>query len=71
MFGLVLGHAYFIFKLVRIWQADSIYSKVAMSLTLFDVLSMLSLLACLVSGGIVWRNFGRGLKAAGQSSSKQ
>lgn len=68
MVGLVAGCAYFIFKLVRIWQQETTtYYRLTKSLTVFDALSLLSLGACFVYGIVVWRNFGKGLKDAGMS----
>ncbi|OCF56566.1 hypothetical protein L486_05416 [Kwoniella mangroviensis CBS 10435] len=65
MVGLVAGCAYFIFKLARIWQQDdTTYRTLAKSLTTFDALSIVSLLACAVWGVMVWLNFGKGLKQA-------
>lgn len=67
MVGLVVGCAYFIFKLVRIWQLeDTTYYRLTKSLTVFDVLSLASLASCFVLGVIVWRDFGKGLKEAGE-----
>lgn len=68
MVGLVVGCAYFIFKLVRIWQQEkTTYYRLSKSLTVFDVLSLASLMSCFVFGVIVWRDFGKGLKEAGES----
>ncbi|EIW72740.1 hypothetical protein TREMEDRAFT_16349, partial [Tremella mesenterica DSM 1558] len=64
MFGIILGLAYFIYKLIRVWQQTNIYSNVTRSLTLFDILSLLSLLLCMAFGITVWKNFGKGLKQA-------
>ncbi|WVQ85577.1 hypothetical protein IAT38_007743 [Cryptococcus sp. DSM 104549] len=65
MVGLCAGCAYFIFKLVRIWQqADTTYNHLEKSLTTFDVLSLVLLAACGVWGVMVWMNFGKGLKQA-------
>ncbi|CAD6585312.1 MAG: Polypeptide release factor (eRF1) in translation termination [Tremellales sp. Tagirdzhanova-0007] len=65
MIGLLGGCAYFIFKLIRIWQQRSTtYVALTKSLTTFDALSLVSLISCLVSGGIVWMDFGKGLKEA-------
>ena len=65
MFGLVCGSAYFTFKLVRIWQQNSTtYDNVALSLTVFNGLSILSLAVCFVSGAVVWSGFRKGLKEA-------
>ncbi|WVW80299.1 hypothetical protein I302_102277 [Kwoniella bestiolae CBS 10118] len=65
MVGLVAGCAYFIFKLARIWQqSDTTYRTLAKSLTTFDALSLVSLLACAIWGVMVWLNFGKGLKQA-------
>jgi hypothetical protein len=65
--SLVFGQAYFIFKLVRIWQQSStIYLNVSKSLTVFDALSILSLMACFVWSILVYRDFGKGLKGAGE-----
>jgi hypothetical protein len=65
--GLILGIAYFLYKLVRIWQqASSVYLNVSKSLTLFDILSILSLIGCIAWGALVWRDFGKGLKGAGE-----
>ena len=64
-FGLAAGCAYFIYKLIRIWQqSTTTYQNVTISLTTFDALSVLSLGACFVGGVIVWCNFGKGLKQA-------
>ena len=66
MVGLVAGCAYFIFKLIRIWQQETTtYYRLTKSLTVFDALSLLSLGACFVYGVVVWRNFGKGLKEVG------
>lgn len=68
MLGLVAGCAYFIFKLVRIWQQqDDTYYRLTKSLTVFDALSLASLGACFIYGIFVWRDFGKGLKEAGGS----
>ena len=68
MLGLLAGCAYFIFKLVRIWQRQyTTYAGLTKSLTTFDALSLVSLVACLVSGCVVWMDFGKGLKEAGES----
>ncbi|WVR05710.1 hypothetical protein IAU60_002734 [Kwoniella sp. DSM 27419] len=65
MLGLVIGCAYFIFKLARIWQQnDTTYQSTAKSLTVFDALSLVSLVACAVWGFLVWSNFHKGLKQA-------
>lgn len=64
-FGLVLAEAYFVFKLVRIWQASStVYANVSKSLTVFAVLSILALGSLVVGTVLVWRDFGKGLKGA-------
>ena len=69
MVGLVAGCAYFIFKLIRIWQqADTTYASITKSLTTFGALSLTSLIACFVCGAIAWADFGKGLKSAGESS---
>ena len=69
MVGLVVGCGYFIFKLVRIWQQQSTkYYRLTKSMTVFDVLSLVTLMTCSVFGAIVWRDFGKGLKEAGQWS---
>jgi len=66
MVGLVAGCAYFVFKLIRIWQQETTtYYRLTKSLTVFDALSLISLGACFVYGIVVWRNFGKGLKEAG------
>ncbi|ORX34201.1 hypothetical protein BD324DRAFT_583956 [Kockovaella imperatae] len=63
--GLFAGCAYFVFKLIRIWQqTDTVYDNVVASLTTFDALSLLSLMACFIGGAVVWSNFGKGLKEA-------
>ncbi|ODO07446.1 hypothetical protein L198_01025 [Cryptococcus wingfieldii CBS 7118] len=63
--GLLTGCAYFIFKLVRIWQQrTTTYNHLEKSLTVFDALSLASLISCAVWGGTVWWNFGKGLKQA-------
>ncbi|TYJ55874.1 hypothetical protein B9479_003397 [Cryptococcus floricola] len=63
--GLLTGCAYFIFKLVRIWQQrTTTYNHLEKSLTVFDALSLASLISCAVWGGMVWWNFGKGLKQA-------
>lgn len=68
MVGLVAGCAYFVFKLIRIWQQETTtYYRLTKSLTVFDALSLISLGACFVYGIVVWRNFGKGLKEAGES----
>ncbi|WRT65836.1 uncharacterized protein IL334_002787 [Kwoniella shivajii] len=65
MIGLIAGCAYFIYKLARIWQqADTTYRTLAKSLTTFDALSLVSLIACGIWGVSVWLNFGKGLKQA-------
>ena len=70
MFGLICGCAYFVFKLIRIWQQHSTtYVNVAASLTVFDGLSLLSLAACFVGGAVVWSGFRKGLKQARESVS--
>jgi hypothetical protein len=57
-----------VYKLVRIWQqASTVFSSVSKSLTLFDILSILSLIGCIAWGALVWRDFGKGLKGAGES----
>ncbi len=67
MTGLLVAEAYFIFKLVRIWQQETTtYKQLTKSLTVFDVLSLVSLMACFIYGVIVWRDFGKGLKEAGK-----
>jgi hypothetical protein len=72
MFGLVAGAAYFIFKLVRIWQEQyGTYLHLTKSLTVFNALSLASLGACLVFGIIVWLDFGKGLKEAGALPSRR
>ena len=71
MLGLLAGCAYFIFKLVRIWQqSTTTYVSLTKSLTVFDALSIVSLLACFILGGVVRGHFGRGLKEAMGSRSK-
>jgi Trk-type K+ transport system membrane component len=65
LFGILCGLAYFIFKLVRIWQQeDTVYSNLSLSLTVFDALSILSLAACGIWGIWVGSGFGQGLKQA-------
>lgn len=67
MIGLLAGCSYFIFKLVRIWQHQyTTYAGLTKSLTIFNALSLVSLLACLVSGTVVWADFGKGLEEAGR-----
>lgn len=67
MLGLVVGCAYFIFKLVRIWQQETTtYYTLTKSLTVFDALSIASLSSCFVYGVLVWKDFGKGLKEAGK-----
>ena len=67
MVGLVAGCAYFVFKLIRIWQQETTtYYRLTKSLTVFDALSLISLGACFVYGIVVWRNFRKGLKEAGE-----
>lgn len=67
MLGLVAGCAYFIFKLVRIWQQETTtYYTLTKSLTVFDALSIASLSSCFVYGVLVWKDFGKGLKEAGK-----
>lgn len=71
MVGLVAACAYFLFKLVRIWQQENTtYYMLTKSLTVFDVLSLISLASCFVYGIIVWRDFGKGLKEAGELISR-
>jgi hypothetical protein len=63
MLGLAAGAAYFIFKLLRIWQQqNTVYSEVAKSLTVFSGLSLVCLVLCAIMGIVVWSNFGKGLK---------
>ncbi|WVN85596.1 uncharacterized protein L203_100745 [Cryptococcus depauperatus CBS 7841] len=65
MVGLCAGIAYFVFKLVRIWQQSATtYVHLEKSLTTFAALSIASLLACELWGLMVWINFGKGLKHA-------
>ncbi|WVO19665.1 uncharacterized protein IAS62_000955 [Cryptococcus decagattii] len=65
MVGLWGGCAYFIFKLVRIWQrVSTTYANLEKSLTIFDIFSLVLLAACGVWGVMVWINFGKGLKQA-------
>jgi hypothetical protein len=65
LFGILCGLAYFIFKLVRIWQQeDTVYSNLSLSLTVFDALSIISLAACGIWGIWVGSGFGQGLKQA-------
>lgn len=65
MVGLWGGCAYFIFKLVRIWQqVSTTYVNLEKSLTIFDMFSLVLLAACGVWGVMVWINFGKGLKQA-------
>jgi hypothetical protein len=72
LFGILCGLAYFIFKLVRIWQQeDTVYSNLSLSLTVFDALSIASLAACGAWGIWVGSGFGQGLKQASTSSSTQ
>lgn len=67
MLGLIVGCAYFIFKLVRIWQQeDTTYYRLTKSLTVFNALSLVSLMACFGWGIRVWLDFGKGLKEAGK-----
>jgi len=65
VFGCFAGAAYFSFKLFRIYLHNSTsedYETAKNSLTVFSVLSLLLLLSTIIQSGIVWRNFGRGLK---------
>ncbi|WWC68483.1 uncharacterized protein I206_102412 [Kwoniella pini CBS 10737] len=65
MVGILAGMAYFIYKLIRIWQQSSTtYRTLSKSLTTFDALSLISLLACIIWGIMVWLNFNKGLKQA-------
>ncbi|WOO83689.1 UPF0658 Golgi apparatus membrane protein [Vanrija pseudolonga] len=76
--GLVGGLAYFIFKLVRVFtdkaqvtdsetgKPVSKYYRLTWSLSVFTALSIVMIILCLVFGIIVWRNFGKGLKQAGE-----
>lgn len=76
--GLVGGLAYFIFKLVRVFTDKaqvtdsetgtkvSKYYRLTWSLSVFTALSIVMIILCLVFGIIVWRNFGKGLKQAGE-----
>ena len=65
LFGILCGLAYFIFKLVRIWQQEeTVYSHLSLSLTVFDALSIVSLAACGAWGTWVGSGFGQGLKQA-------
>jgi hypothetical protein len=65
LFGILCGLAYFIFKLIRIWQQeDTVYSNLSLSLTVFDALSIISLAACGIWGIWVGSGFGQGLKQA-------
>jgi len=65
LFGILCGLAYFIFKLVRIWQQEeTVYSHLSLSLTVFDALSIVSLAACGAWGIWVGSAFGQGLKQA-------
>nr|ODN93263.1 hypothetical protein L203_00534 [Cryptococcus depauperatus CBS 7841] len=67
MVGLCAGIAYFVFKLVRIWQQSATtYVHLEKSLTTFAALSIASLLACELWGLMVWINFGKGLKHASE-----
>ncbi|KAK4053803.1 hypothetical protein OIV83_001459 [Microbotryomycetes sp. JL201] len=58
------GMAYFLYKLVRIWDADSSYRYLAArkTLTLFSVVSLVFLVATFIMTGLCMSNFGRGLK---------
>ncbi|EGG03120.1 uncharacterized protein MELLADRAFT_90467 [Melampsora larici-populina 98AG31] len=51
----------FVFKLVRIFQ-EPVYASAVRSLTLFSVLSILSLFATGIMVGLCYQNFGRGIK---------
>ncbi|KAM0792302.1 hypothetical protein ACM66B_004990 [Microbotryomycetes sp. NB124-2] len=58
------GMAYFLYKLVRIWDADSRdrYFAARKTLTLFSVLSLVFLVATFIMTGLCLSNFERGLK---------
>jgi len=64
MAGLLLGIAYYIFKLVRMYQPDQQqkYFFVVKYLTSFAALSLLSCICTLVSSIFCLLNFGKGLK---------
>ncbi|TXT08679.1 hypothetical protein VHUM_02807 [Vanrija humicola] len=64
--GLVGGLAYFVFKLVRVFTDKAQYYRLTWSLSVFTALSIVMIVLCLVFGIIVWRNFGKGLKEAGE-----
>jgi hypothetical protein len=70
-FGMVLiillylaGSAYFIFKLVRIYQPGhrEQYAPVRTSLTIFGVLTLILIVLTIVNASICMANFGKGLK---------
>lgn len=50
--------------MVRIWTQPEVYSMVQKSLSAFAVLSLIMIILTLVYGTLVWRNFGRGLRAS-------
>ncbi|KAK4058844.1 hypothetical protein OIO90_000290 [Microbotryomycetes sp. JL221] len=58
------GMAYFLYKLVRIWDADSRdrYAAARKTLTLFSVISLVFLVVTFIMTGLCLSNFGRGLR---------
>lgn len=58
------GSAYFIFKLVRIYQPDHAqqYQPVRVSLTIFGVLTLILIVLTIINASICMANFGKGLK---------
>ncbi|KAH9821227.1 hypothetical protein DFH28DRAFT_951869 [Melampsora americana] len=63
----VAAMSLFVFKLVRIYQ-EPVYASAVRSLTLFSVLSILSLFATGIMVGLCYQNFGRGSKSTSQLS---
>jgi hypothetical protein len=58
------GAAYFIFKLVRIYQAghSAQYLPVRTSLTIFGVLTLILIILTITNASVCMANFGKGLK---------
>jgi hypothetical protein len=58
------GSAYFIFKLVRIYQPghSDQYSYVRTSLTIFGVLTFILIVLTIINASVCMANFGKGLK---------
>lgn len=60
------GLAYFVFKLVRLFQASQAfrYQTSRKTLAVFSALAIAMLLATAIDTVVCWRNFGKGLKEA-------